>query len=86
MQAAPKGKFVPHKVLREGWTYFTVSDSDAVIGVKISVTKVMRLEGPDGKPLVNPDGTPGYYFNSTNVVRTLTAEEWRVLKHQEQFE
>jgi len=86
MQAAPKSKFVPHKVLKEGWTYFTVSDSDYVIGVKASVTKVMRIEGPDGSPAVGPDGAPVYAFNTTNVVKSLSKDEWRVLKQQDSLE
>jgi hypothetical protein len=86
MQANPKGKFVPHKVLREGWTYFSVSDSDYVVGVKVSITKVMRLEGTGGAPAIGPDGTPAYFFNSTNIVKTLTNAEWKVLKQQGEFE
>lgn len=86
MQSAPKGTFVPHKMLREGWTYFSVNDSDYVIGVKVSITKVMRLAGPDGKPATGQDGAPAYFFNATNVVKTLTKEEWRVLRQQGEFE
>ncbi len=74
----PRGKFTPHKVMREAWTYFSVEDSDIVIGIKTVVTKVIRLEGPDGQPLNNPDGTPSYFWNSFNVVRTLTAAEWEI--------
>jgi hypothetical protein len=78
----PKGKFVNHKTLKEGWTYISTSD-DTVIGVKVSVTKVVNLQNPNGAPVLNPDGTPAYYIMSTNVVRTLTREEWEEVKREE---
>ncbi len=78
----PKGKFVNHKTLKEGWTYISTRDG-TVIGVKVSVTKVLNLEGPDGKSLHNPDGTPAYYIMTSNVLRTLTREEWDEVKRDE---
>lgn len=78
----PKGKFVNHKTLKEGWTYISTSDG-TVIGVKVSVTKVMKLQNPDGTTILNPDGTPAYYIMSTNVLRTLSREEWNQIKQEE---
>ncbi|MEE9586140.1 MAG: hypothetical protein V3W09_04490 [Nitrososphaerales archaeon] len=78
----PSGKFVNHKALKEGWTYISTSDG-MVIGVKVSVTKVVKLQSPDGAPMLNPDGTPAYYIMSTNVLRTLTREEWEEVKREE---
>ncbi len=78
----PNGKFVNHKTLKEGWSYISTSDG-TVIGVKVSVTKVVKLQNPEGAPLMNPDGTPAYYIMSTNVVRTLTREEWEEVKREE---
>jgi hypothetical protein len=78
----PRGKFVNHKTLKEGWTYISTSD-DTVIGVKVSVTKVVKLQSPTGGQMLNPDGTPAYYLMSTNVLRTLTREEWEEVKREE---
>ncbi len=80
--AMPKGKFVNHKTLKEGWTYISTSDG-MVIGVKVSVTKVVRLQNPDDTPMLNPDGTPAYYIISTNVLRTLNRDEWNEIKREE---
>ncbi len=33
--------------------------------------------------MLNPDGTPAYYIMSTNVLRTLTREEWAEVKRDE---
>lgn len=78
----PKGKFVNHKTLKEGWTYVSTSDG-SVIGVKVSVTKVLNLEGPDGQTLHNPDGTPAYYIMTSNVLRILSRKEWDQVKREE---
>ena len=78
----PRGKFVNHKTLKEGWTYISTSD-EMVIGVKVSVTKVVKLQNPDDTPLMNPDGTPAYYIMSTNILRTLTRTEWDQIKRDE---
>jgi len=78
----PRGKFVNHKTLKEGWTYISTSDG-TVIGVKVSVTKVLRVQNPDGTTMMNPDGTPAYFIFSTNVIRTLTREEWEEVKREE---
>ncbi|HEY4699826.1 MAG TPA: hypothetical protein VIH27_05595 [Nitrososphaerales archaeon] len=78
----PRGKFVNHKTLKEGWTYISTSD-EMVIGVKVSVTKVVKLQNPDDTSMINPDGTPAYYIISTNVLRTLTRAEWDQIKRDE---
>jgi outer membrane protein assembly factor BamB len=77
-----RGKFVNHKTLKEGWTYISTSDG-TVIGLKISVTKVVKLQNPDGSSMQNPDGTPAYYVMSSNIIRVLTRGEWDEVKRDE---
>jgi outer membrane protein assembly factor BamB len=78
----PMGRFVNHKTLKEGWTYISTSDGN-VIGLKISVTKVVKMQNPDGSPMINPDGTPAYYVMSSNILRVLTRQEWDEVKRDE---
>ncbi len=81
-QNQPKQKYTPHNTLEEGWTYISIPDDDIIIGVKISVTKVMKLINPDGSPAKDPTGTPIYSFQSANVVKTLTQAEYNVEKRR----
>lgn len=81
-QMPPRKKFVTHKTLQEGWTYISTSDG-TIIGVRISVTKVMKLLNPaDGSELKDPAGNPLYEFQSTNVARVLTKEEYDVIRKE----
>lgn len=75
-----KQKYTPHNTLEEGWTYISIPDDDLIIGVRVAVTKVMKVFNPDGSQAKDPTGTPIYTFQSTNVVRTLTREEYEVEK------
>ena len=75
-----KPKYAPHNTLEEGWTYISVPDDDVIIGIRVAVTKVMRLTTPDGSIARDATGTPLFTFQSTNVVRTLTREEYEVEK------
>lgn len=75
-----KSKFVPHKTLEEGWTYVSVEGEDVVIGVRVSVTKVMKLLNPDGSPQRDATGNPAFWFQSSNIVKVLSPEEYRVIK------
>ncbi len=75
-----KSKFVPHKTMEEGWTYVSVPDDNIVIGVRVSVTKVMKLLNPDGSQQRDAAGNPAYWFQSANVVKVLTPEEYRVIQ------
>lgn len=79
----PKGRYVPHKTLKEGTTYIALADSDYILAVRVAITKVTRIDGSDGKPATNADGTPGYYFTSQNITTTLTKEEYKVRKQLE---
>jgi hypothetical protein len=72
--------FVPHKELEEGWTYISIPEDDAIIGVRIAVTKVLKLVGPDNAPLKDTTGSNAYTFQSTNIVRLLTKEEYNTIK------
>lgn len=78
----PKGKFMPFKALHEGWTYVSLDDG-RILGVKLVMTKIMTMEGPDGKPAVQPDGNPTYMVQAQNVVVVLSKEEWQVIKQKE---
>jgi hypothetical protein len=82
LPAQPRKKFVPHKTLHEGWTYVSTEDG-TVIGVRVSVTKVMRFEDNQGNPIKDPSGNPVYEFQSTNVAKVLSKEEWEVVKKAE---
>jgi hypothetical protein len=79
-QNQAKQRYTPHSTLEEGWTYISIPDDDIIIGVRVAVTKVMKLVGPDGNLLKDVTGTPAYTFQSTNVVRTLTREEYNIEK------
>jgi hypothetical protein len=75
-----KQVFVPHKDLEEGWNYVSIQEDDVIIGVKIVITKVLKLVGPDGAPLKDPTGNNMYSFQSSNVVKLLTREEYNATK------
>ena len=75
-----KQKYAPHNTLEEEWTYVSIPDDDVIIGIRVAVTKVMRLTTPDGKLAKDPNGTPLYNFQTTNIVRTLSREEYEVEK------
>jgi len=75
-----KPRYTPHKSLEEGWTYISVPEDDIIIGVRIAMTKVMKLTKPDGTPAKDASGMPIYSFQSTTVVKTLTREEYEVEK------
>ena len=53
-----------------------------IIGVKVVVTKVMKLYNPDGTPQKDAAGTPAYWFQSMNVVQTLSPEEYKAVKNE----
>ena len=77
----PRQRYTPHKTMREGWTYVSVPDDDAIIAVKVAITKVMKLLGDRDEPIVdNATGLPSYIFQSTNVVKVLTKDEYNVEK------
>lgn len=80
MTFQPIQKFTPHKTLHEGWTYVSIPDDNVIIGVKIAVTKVMKLFNQDGSAMKDPNQNPAYAFQSTNVVRVLTKEEYDEIK------
>lgn len=57
-----------------------------MIGVKVSVTKVMKVLNPDGSQVKDAAGNPSFWFQSTNVVRVLTEEEYNVVKKESPLE
>jgi len=74
-------KFLTHKTLSEGWTYISTSDN-TIIGVKVAITKVSRLETTDGTPIKDPAGNGIYEFQSTNIVKILNREEWETIRKE----
>ena len=71
----PKQEYTPHNTLEEEWTYISIPADDVVIGVKVSVTKVMRLVDNNNNPIRdNATGLPAYFFQSTNVVSVTCPE------------
>lgn len=76
----PKKRYTPHKTLEEGWTYISIPDDDTIIAVRNAVTKVMKLLDPNGNPLKDQNGNNVYSFESTNIVKVLTREEYEVEK------
>jgi hypothetical protein len=80
----PKQKYTPHNTLEEGWTYVSVPDDDVVIAVKVAVTKVMKLVDQNDQPIKDQNtGVPAYFFQSTNVVKVLSAAEYNVEKQMQ---
>lgn len=80
VQPGVKATFVPHKTLKEGWTYISIKEDGTIIGVKIAITKVSKLLAPDGTPLKDNTGNFIYSFQSSNVVKLLTSEEYDQIK------
>jgi hypothetical protein len=56
--------FVPHKELEEGWTYVSIPDDDMVIGVKVAITKVLKLVGADNMPVKDVTDNNDYAYIS----------------------
>lgn len=79
----PKTKFVNHKLLKEGWSYFAVSDSDFVIGLKVDLVKVGRVLNEKSEAFTYPDGSPLYLQQHNVAVVVLSKEEWTAKKEAE---
>jgi hypothetical protein len=75
IQPIPKGKIVDFKPLREDWSDYSLSDG-TVLRVKVVISKVTRLQNPDGNFSVSPTGEPIYFFQSQNVVQVVTPAEY----------
>lgn len=78
----PKGKLVGFKPLEEKFSYYALDDG-TVLGIKPAVVKVYRLEGPDGRPAVSPDGTPAYFYQTQNITQVLSPAEYKSMKHDD---
>lgn len=77
-----KGKVVPFKALEESWNYYSLSDG-TVLGVKVVVAKVVRIQDDGGKDMTLPDGTPVYSFQTQNVTAVLKPDEYKDMKRGE---
>lgn len=73
-----QGKVVAFKPLAEEWNYYSLEDG-TILGVKVIVTKIFRLDKSDGTPVLDPSGQPAYQFFSQNVSRVLSPEEYRAM-------
>lgn len=76
----PNTRYVPSQTIEEGWTYVSIPDDDTVLGLRLAVTKVMKVLKPDNTPAVDNNGNPIYTYNSVPVVRVLTKEEYEMEK------
>lgn len=79
----PKSKYVPHKTLEESELFVSVGNSPYILAIKTVVTKVCRIEGPDGKPGLDQNGQPMYFYQTQCTTAILTAEEYNVRKKME---
>jgi hypothetical protein len=77
-----KQVFVPHKDMEQGETYIFIPEDDIIIGVRIAVTKVSKLVNPDNTPVKDTSGNNAYTFQTSNIVRLLTREEYNAIKGQ----
>ena len=59
-----KQVFVPHKELEEGWTYISIPEDNMVIGVRLAITKVLKLVGADNMPVKDVTGNNDYAYIS----------------------
>jgi hypothetical protein len=82
MQPIPRGKLVNFKPLREGWSDYSLADG-TILRIRVVVTKVTRMENPDGSPAFTPTGEPAYFVQSQNVFQVLTPAEYKALMSDE---
>lgn len=76
----PNVRYVPSQTIEEGWTYVSIPDDDTVLGLRLAVTKVMKMLKPDNTSAIDANGNPIYTYNSVQVVKVLTKEEYEVEK------
>lgn len=69
------------------YSYFNLSDSNFVLGVKIPVIKILRLTNDKGEPMNDQAGAPMYFVQTGNpIIRILSKEEYAIVKTMEGFE
>lgn len=72
----PKGTLMRFKPLQERFNYYALDDG-TILGVKLAVVKMYRLQNPDNSPAYTPEGDPAYYYTTQNITQVLTAEEYK---------
>lgn len=77
---AVQKRFVPHKTLTDNWFYISIPSENMVLGIKVVVTKMLKLVDVSGQPIRDPAGNPSFEFQSMNVARVLSKEEWDVMR------
>ena len=75
----PKGNLMGFKPLQERFNYYALEDG-TILGVKLAVVKVYRLQNPDNSPAYTPEGEPAYYYTTQNITQVLTPEEYKSFK------
>lgn len=75
-----KMRYVASKTIQDNWSYISVPEFDAVIGVKQTLQKIMVLLDKDGKPIMGGDGLPQFSVFATTVVKAMTNSEWIIEK------
>lgn len=73
-----KQKYTPSDTIDEGWTYVMLPELDVILATKITVTKVMKNLNPDDSILKDPEGLPILSFQSANVMKVLTKQQYDV--------
>ena len=82
----PNKRFTPHKTLTDNWFYISLPTEDLVLGIKVVVSKVMKLLDASGQPIRDPSGNPLFEFASVNVARVLSKAEWDVTRKMDEGE
>lgn len=82
MPESTKKTYTPSETLEEGFTYVSVPEHNCVLGVKISVTKVLVEKNSDGSVKLDAEGLPSLFWSGTNVVKILSNKEYEVEKQR----
>jgi len=75
-------KFLPHKVLNEGWRYFKIQGSDKIIATRSTIVKAFQVVEKGGEPSINPQTKqPNYEWEMGNEVKILTLDEYEAIQN-----
>jgi len=75
-------KFLPHKVLNEGWRYFKIQGSDKIIATRSNIIKAFQVVEKGGEPVINTKTKqPAYEWEMGNEVKILTIDEYDAIQN-----
>ncbi len=75
-------KFLPHKILNEGWRYFKIQGSDKIMATRSTIVKAFQIVEKGGQPVIHPQTKlPSYEWEMGNEVKTLTLEEYEQIQN-----